>query len=301
MRKLLALVVGLTFASIVTSSANTQELKELRFGVLPIPSETPEDLANAFQGVADAVGKDLGIKAKVFISPSYNALIESLGANRLDIAYVGGEQYVLAREQGIAIVPLVRAIHFGRDVYKSQIIVRADSAIAKVTDFKDRTFAFVSPSSASGGLGPAMMLSQAGLKLSDLKRIVYSGNHDAAFLAVKNGKVDGAGIADHYWGLWKQAGLVAFDSYDKQTGTLIGGDIRIVQSIDIPEAGIVARAALGEALLERIRAALVAVPKATFGTKGFVGDLDGFTASSDEIYNPIRQMRKLITRPPSTP
>lgn len=301
MRKFISLAVGLAFVSLISGIANAQDLKEVRFGVLPIPSETPDDLANAFQGVADAVGKELGVKAKVFVSPSYNALIESLGANRLDMAYVGGEQYVLAREQGIAIVPLVRAIHFGRDAYKSQIIVRADSTITKVTDFKDRTFAFVSPSSASGGLGPALMLNQAGLKLADLKRIVYSGNHDASFLAVKNGKVDGAGIADHFWDLWKQAGLVTFDSYDKKTGALASSDIRIVQSIDIPEAGIVARVVLGEATLQRMRAALIAVPKATFGTKGFVGDLDGFTAASDDIYNPIREMRKLITRPAGAP
>lgn len=289
-------VLAATLVFTAGSVASAQDMTELKVGLLPIPAESPDALSKSFQGMADVLGKELGVSAKVFVSPSFNALIESLAAKRLDVAFFGAEGYVAMKEQGMQVVPLAMAIHFGRDYYKSSIIVRADSGINSVADLKGKTFAFVAPTSTSGGLAPTYMLHRAGIDTNDLKRVLYTGNQEASMLAVKNRKVDAAAVADHYWQYWKNAGLTTFDQYDDGRNTIVNGELKIIEAMRVPEMPIVARADLGKDALDKIRGALLNLPPGTLGKTGFAGDINGFVATTDADYAIVEDMKKVAAK-----
>ncbi|MBR1146156.1 phosphate/phosphite/phosphonate ABC transporter substrate-binding protein [Bradyrhizobium sp. AUGA SZCCT0431] len=286
-------IVASAMAVSVASAAVCDDIKELKIGLLPIPAESPEALAQSFQNMADNLGKRLGVPAKIFVSPSFNALIESLASKRLDMAFFGAEGYVAMKEQGMQVVPIAKAIHFGRVHYKSSIIVRADSGINSVADLKGKTFAFVAPTSTSGGLAPLYMLHQNGVATADLKRILYTGNQEASMLAVKNGKVDAAAVADHYWEYWKKAGLISFDSYDDKSDKIVNGDLKIIAAMSVPEMPMVVRSDLDKDSIEKLKSGLLSLPEGTLGKTGFAGDISGFAPTADSDYTIVEDMKKI--------
>src|SRR3546814_17940283 len=117
-------------------------------------------------------------------------------------------QYSKRLELGMDVVPLVlNRDTSGRTYYKSCIITRSDSGIETLQDIKGKDFAFVSPTSTSGGVAPTYYLLKHGIDPDkDFNRKIVDGKHDAAYLAVKNDKVEatrkGAG-----WGRRGQGGV----------------------------------------------------------------------------------------------
>ena len=138
-----------------------EKLDKLRFGLLP--AEEAVEMARQFKGIADYVGKAVGLPTEIFVSQSYNALIEAMEAGKIDVAYLGGGTYVAAYNKGMNVVPMAVARLQGRTYYKSCIITRPDSGIKTLQDLKGKSFAFVTPTSTSGGVGPRFYLNKNGI------------------------------------------------------------------------------------------------------------------------------------------
>ena len=84
----------MTFGASATLAA--EKLDTLRFGLLP--TEDALEVVKQFQGIADYVGKEVGLPTKTWVSQSFNALIEAMQADKIDVSFVGGGQYVAAQE-----------------------------------------------------------------------------------------------------------------------------------------------------------------------------------------------------------
>ena len=148
--------------------------------------------------ILDALEKNLGMKVQGFVATDYNGVIEALRAKHLDIAYLGPFSYVLATTvtpvEAFAIAETAKS---GRTYYHSQIIAQKSSGIKKLDDLKGKNFAFVDPASTSGYAFPLAGLLKAGIEPKrDFKTVIFTGAHDANAVAVANGKVDAATIAD---------------------------------------------------------------------------------------------------------
>lgn len=265
----------------------------LRFGLLP--AEQGEAMVKQFEGIANHVGKEVGLPTKVWVSQSYNALIETMSAGHLDIAYIGGSQYISAYEQKIDVVPLVVAVDdTGRTYYKACIIVHADSGIQRLADLKDKTFAFVSPTSTGGGVGPYYIMLKNGINPeSDLKRILYAGKHDSVLLAVVNKKVDAGGVADVYFPRWKERGILKYTEYIEEKDILKDGDIRVLGSVKVPSILMVARGTLGKDFIEKLRSAFQSIPKETLSQYRIWGPLVGFRSTYHKDYEELAEMKKI--------
>ena len=144
--------------------AGAEAPKQIRFGLLP--AEDPTLMVEQFAGIAKHVGDQMKLPVSVKVSESYNALIEAMRAGHLEVVYVGGGQYLKMLQLGMKVSPFV----LNRDTdkrtyYKACIVSKPDSGIKTFADLKGKTFAFVSPTSTSGGVAPTYMLIKNGIDL----------------------------------------------------------------------------------------------------------------------------------------
>lgn len=166
--------------------------------VSAIPDENPTELQRKFKPLGEYLAKATGMKVEFTPVTDYAASVEGLVTNKLDMVWFGGFTFVQAhaRSKG-QVVPLVQ-----RDIdekFRSVFITTAKD-ITKLEDLKGKTLSFGSESSTSGHLMPrSYMLAAKVNPDTDLKRIAFSGAHDATVAAVAGGKVDAGALNISVW------------------------------------------------------------------------------------------------------
>jgi phosphonate transport system substrate-binding protein len=274
-RHLGVLAAGALVAS--TGAARAQSV--LKVGL--IPSEDSRAMLAQSKDILDALEKNLGMKVQGFVASDYNGVIEALRSKHLDIAYLGPFSYVLATTvtpvEAFAIAETAKA---GRTYYHSQIIALKSSGIKDLNDLKGRNFAFVDPASTSGYAFPLAGLLKAGIEPKrDFKTVIFTGAHDANAVAVANGKVDAATIADRI-----------LDAAIKK-GHIKADQIQVVwKSAPIPESPMVWRKDLPDDLKAKVKAAFLAIKDLNWSDQG---KLNAFKPTSDAEYDVVRETAKL--------
>ncbi len=278
----LALATGLLAVGPMGSA--WAEEKPIRFGL--IPSEDAQKLLKNSAPFVAALEKALGMKVKPYVAMDYSAVIEALKSNKLEIAFLGPASYVLAKDKvGAEIEAVARGImkKTGKSSYRGLIIAHPDSAINNLQDLKGKTFAFVDPASTSGNFVPRYVFDKNGIDPEkDFKSLYYSGTHQASLIAVKEGKVNAAAIADEVYDL-------ALDS-----GTLKKSDVKVVFTSDpIPGSPFVVRTNLPKDLQAKLKKALLSLGGVRFGKLGVVTGMD---PAKDSDYNIVRDLIALKER-----
>jgi phosphonate transport system substrate-binding protein len=231
-----------------SQGGSSEDPEALRVGL--VPNQNPEKVEAEYTPLGDYLSEQLGREVELFVPTSYNAVVEAMANDELDLAYFGGLTYVQARERA-NVSPLVTEINprTGDTTYHSLIIVPANSDIQEVSELEGETFAFGSVSSTSGSLYPAIMLRNGGIDYrTDLDEKIYTGGHDATAQAVANGRVAGGGIEDR----------ILYRLQDE--GTVEGGFVRAIEESD-PIEGYpwVVRDNLSEDLKEEITQAFLGI------------------------------------------
>jgi phosphonate transport system substrate-binding protein len=281
--------LGLAFAALLASGMFTPTLAAsdglaedgvLKVGI--IPAEDARAVVRQSQSVIDQVSKTLGMKTEIFVGSDYNATIEALRANKVDVALMGAFGYVLATTQAPveAFAVTVTAASMSPS-YHSIIIAKTESPLDSLQSLKGHTFAFVDPSSTSGSLMPsAAMIDAHIVPEKDLKQVIYSGGHDASIIAVAQGKVEAAAVADR---IFKGA-------CDKKLVDC--ATIKVIwTSPAIPNDPLFYRKALSDEMKKKIRDAFYAIHGLTFGEMGTVARFDPAT---DQDYDVVRNIAKTL-------
>ena len=167
--------------------------------VTAIPDEAPTALARKFAPLGQYPESQLGMKVEWTPVTDYAAAVETLVNRKVELAWFGGFTFVQANvRSGGKIVPLVQREE--DEKFRSVFITDAKSGIHKLEDLKGRTLSFGSASSTSGHLMPRSFLLAAKINPeSDLKRVSFSGAHDATVAAVASGKVDAGALNISVW------------------------------------------------------------------------------------------------------
>ncbi len=167
--------------------------------VTAIPDESPTELARKFAPLGAYLEQRLGLKVEWTPVTDYAAAVEALVNGKVDLAWLGGFTFVQASvRSGGRVIPLVQRAEDAR--FRSVFITTAGSGIATLADLKGRTLSFGSPSSTSGHLMPRNALLEAFIDPDrDLRRISFSGAHDATIAAVAGGKVDAGALNISVW------------------------------------------------------------------------------------------------------
>ncbi|MFG6466238.1 putative selenate ABC transporter substrate-binding protein [Roseateles sp. BYS87W] len=181
--------------ALVGAAAQAQQV--LR--VTAIPDESPTELARKFAPLGAYLESKLGMKVEWTPVTDYAAAVETVVNKKIDLAWFGGFTFVQANvRSGGKIVPLVQREE--DEKFRSVFITDAKSGINKLEDLKGKTLSFGSASSTSGHLMPRSFLLAAKINPDvDLKRVAFSGAHDATIAAVASGKVDAGALNISVW------------------------------------------------------------------------------------------------------
>ena len=177
---------------------STLTLAQTTLKVSAIPDEAPTELQRKFAPLGKYLEAEIGMKVEFIPVSDYAAVVESLAAKKLDLAWLGGFTFVQARLRTGNANPIVQREE--DRVFTSKFIANAASGINNLNDLKGKTFTFGSVSSTSGHLMPRFFLQQNKITPEkDFKRVAFSGAHDATVLQVEAGKVDAGALNASVW------------------------------------------------------------------------------------------------------
>lgn len=201
--KLPALAATLLTTLVMTMPVHAQQV--LR--VSAIPDEAPTELQRKFKPLGEYLEKKLGMKVEFTPVTDYAASVEGLINHKLDMVWFGGFTFVQANvRSGGKIIPLVQR---EEDEKFQSVFITTDKSINSLADLKGKTFTFGSESSTSGHLMPRSYLLAAKINPdTDMKRVAFSGAHDATVAAVSGGKVDAGALNISVWEKLVAAGKV---------------------------------------------------------------------------------------------
>lgn len=277
LRVILALVTTILATLVALDHARAADV--LNMGL--VPSEDPRVIMNDNKLLLEQLEKSLQMEIKPFIATDYNGVIEALRSRKLDIALLGPFSYALATT--VANVEAFALLETQRQgaTYRSVIIARKDHGIHSLKDLSGKTFAFVDPGSTSGFLFAKAGLIKAGYDPNTyFSRVIFSGGHDASAIAVQNGKVDAAAVAD----------ALLETAYNR--GMLKQDEVAVIWTSEaIPGAPIVYRSDLPEPLKARIRAAFGQIRDVPWGPKSTI---KRWVPANDADYDVIRETAKLL-------
>lgn len=187
------LLAGLALAAFALA-AQAQQV----FRITAIPDESPTELARKAAPLAKYLERKLGTRVEFTPVTDYAAAVEALVNKQVDLAWFGGFTFVQAHQRsGGKVIPLVQR---EEDEKFRSVFITTDPAVRSLADLKGRNLSFGSQSSTSGHLMPRNYLLAAGVDPDrDLKRVAYSGAHDATVAAVASGKVDAGALNISVW------------------------------------------------------------------------------------------------------
>lgn len=202
----LATVVALGLGLGVGLGTTAQAQEVLR--VTAIPDESPTELQRKFEPLGRYLERKLGMTVTWTPVTDYAAAVETLVNRKVDLAWFGGFTFVQANvRSGGKVLPLVQREE--DEKFRSVFITEAASGIGSLEALKGHTLSFGSPSSTSGHLMPRSFLLQAKVDPDrDLKRVSFSGAHDATIAAVASGKVDAGALNISVWDKFVAEGKV---------------------------------------------------------------------------------------------
>ena len=189
-------ILATVAATLAIHSGIAQAQQVLR--VSAIPDEAPTELQRKFKPLGSYLEKKLGMKVEFTPVTDYAASVEGLINHKLDMVWFGGFTFVQANvRSGGKIVPLVQR---EEDTKFRSVFVTTSKDINSLADLKGKNFTFGSESSTSGHLMPRYYLLAAKINPDvDMKRIAFSGAHDATVAAVAGGKVDAGALNISVW------------------------------------------------------------------------------------------------------
>jgi len=289
-RVLLALAASAAFVA----SAQAQDWKakypELVFA--SIPDENAAQVTERYGDFIAYLSREIGVPVKLRIAGDYAAVIEGQRAEQIHVAYYGPASYARARMIGVKTTPFAIEVNKGGvKGYYSVFYVKANSPFQKIEDLKGKSIALVDPNSTSGNNVPRYAMDKMGIKPDEFfGKVVYSGSHVNAVMALNQGTVD---VAANWWNNETDSELIRMA--DK--GMVKKEDFRIIYKSDqIVNSPIAYLDSLPADLKKKIEQAFFDAPKkdkAAF-EKLSGGKNEPFQTVTHEAYLPVVALNTFV-------
>jgi len=287
-------LLALAASSALMASAQAQDWKakypELVFA--SIPDENAAMVTERYSDFVAYLSREIGVPVKLRIAGDYAAVIEGQRAEQIHFAYYGPASYARARMIGVKTTPFAIEVNKGGvKGYHSVFYVKANSPYQKVEDLKGKSIALVDPNSTSGNNVPRYAMDKMGIKPDEFfSKVVYSGSHVNAVMALNQGTVD---VAANWWNNENDSEMIRMA--DK--GMVKREDFRIIYKSDqIVNSPVAYLDSLPADLKRKIEQAFFDAPKkdkAAF-EKLSSGKNEPFQAVTHEAYLPVIELNKFV-------
>jgi phosphonate transport system substrate-binding protein len=241
---------------------------------------SPIETLKIYEQLVSYIGQELHQSVELVQRSTYAEINDLIKSRYVDFAFVCSFPYVLGYEEfgmELLVVPQVD----GETVYRSYIIVPADSNAGSLPDLRERNFAFTDPLSNSGRLAPTYQLYQMGeTPDSFFGKYIFTYSHDNSIRAVAEGLVDGAAVDS-----------LVYD-YIINREPAIKANVKIIERSEpfgIPP--VVVNPTLNQEIKMRIRGLFLNMHQEETGNE-ILDDLmiDRFVVGNDSAYDTIREM-----------
>jgi len=262
--------------------------KVLRFSIIPTQESVRE--LTLYKPVLDLLSKNTGKKIEFYMPTSYSSVVEALLGKWVDVAVLGPESYVIAKNQG-AVIDVFATYSKKKDGiqeagpgYKSVLITKKGSKFTTIESTKGSVMLLVDPASTSGSLIPEAVFGAKVIK-TPLKqyysKVAFSGGHDLSTIAVFDGKADAAFVATHRY----------MNTLTASKGKMKADDFNILWSSPLlPQDPFVYRSTLCPELKTQIQQTFLTLDATPDGKKYLDNvDAEKFVEMKDADYDIIRE------------
>jgi phosphonate transport system substrate-binding protein len=197
-RTILAGAAALAFTATAASAQDWKaKYPELNFAV--VPAENASGVTERWAPFIAYLSKELGVKVNLRIANDYAAVIEGQRNGNIHIASYGSASFSRARLTGVKTEAFANDRNIdGSTGYYSMFFVLAKSPYKSIDDLKGKNLGLVDPNSTSGNNVPRFELNKMhiGDAESYFSKVVFTGSHENALLALSQGTVD---VAANQW------------------------------------------------------------------------------------------------------
>ena len=206
------------------------------------PVMSPEETRRPYERMTAYLAEKLGRPVTMVQKRGAAELDQLVAAGEADVAFLSTGAYTAYRgHEPIELLAMVETK--GTILYRTFVIVAADSEIEDFASLKGHVFAFVDPLSHSGRLAVDYRLLEEGLTPEQyFGRIFYTHHHDKSIWAVANHLADGASIDNQIY------------EHIEQTNPQLAAKVRIIDELAVAPTGpVVVRQNLAPEEKEQLR------------------------------------------------
>lgn len=257
-----------------------------------VPAENARGVTERYTPFVEYLTRELGIRVTLRIANDYAAVIEGQRAGNIHLAFFGPAAFARALMTGAPIEAFAHDINRDGSLgYYSVFYVRANSPFQNIQDLRGRNLGLVDPNSTSGNMVPRFALHRMNITPEQFfGRVVYTGSHENAVIALQQGTVD---VAANWWNDEQESNLRRMERRNMARYD----DFRIIfrsdQIVNSPHAYL---RALPEELKAAIRTAMFEMP--TRDPEAFRrvtdGQSRGWHATTNAAYQPIIELNRFV-------
>ena len=255
---------------------------EIRIGLTPVFLDDQLDFLKRLRAyLAERLEKPVRFVQR----GSYREIVEQIRMGKIDFAWLCGFPYVrFKRDMKLLAVPL----YHGNPLYQSYFIVPAsDTTTTSLQDLRGKMFAYSDPDSNSGYLYPQYQLLRAGEDPTTFfSRTFFTWGHRKIIDAVGVGLAQGGAVDGYVW-----------DTLAAVRPELTAATRIVSRSPELGFPPFVARASIADDVFRKMQQVLLTMGRDTEGARLLKTlNLDGFIAGSDQLFDGIASMARLLAK-----
>ncbi len=255
-----------------------------------IPTEESIQEFNSYKPLINYLSEKTGKKIEVYVPVSYSNMIDAMTQNWVNVAILGPYAYTIASALASEIQVFATVakrsgyIQEAGPGYRSVLITRKGSRFTSIASLQNGSVDMIDPVSTSGNLVPRAKFTQTIQRPIEafFGKVIYTGGHDLAALAVYEGEVDAAFVATHRFENVIERGMVQKEYYNYLWFSEV-----------IPQDPICYRDTLCSDLKRKIEETFLTFHTQPASSKFFSKiNADRFVKTTSESYDVIRELKK---------